>query len=68
MFAVGACIGLAVCLIGYLFGGLIGMTIAGFLTFAGALVFGIFDYRRFQRERAKAIAQRLSASSSAPQT
>lgn len=68
MFAVGACIGLAVCLIGYLFGGLIGMTITAWALIPLVLLWGVIEYRRFQRDQAKAIAQRLSVSSSAPQT
>ncbi len=60
MKALGVLIGLGIGLVAYLFGGLVGMAVAGFLTFAGALVFGVVEFRRF--ERAQAIARRPSAS------
>lgn len=65
MFFVGALIGCVACLIGYLLGGMIGMAITAWTLFPLAVLWGVIEFRRFQRDRAKAIAQRLSGPLSA---
>lgn len=58
----GVFIALSVGLIAYLAGGLFAAMVAGFATFAASVIVGVFEFRRFMRQREAAIARQLSVS------
>lgn len=62
MKALGVLIGLGIGLVAYLFGGLVGMTITAWALMPFIALWIAVEFRRFQRDQAKAIAQRLSVS------